>query len=199
MLEDPWAVPSSCAAVRLRRSTDGSVPRLATTVSAYYDDRYLNVVFSCADDYVEATLLDHDAPIFEEDVVEVFLAPGSPAEYYEIDVSPMGTVFDARVESPDGVRETMTADAGWDCAGLLTGVRRLVEANGSVIVDTTIRIPFRGLRRGPPGDGEVWRANFFRVDRNPSAGDEYSAWRPTMKAPPDFHVVAAFGALIFRW
>jgi hypothetical protein len=198
MLEDPWALPRGCSAVRLRRSSDGAAPRLATTVSAYYDDQYLNVVFSCADDHIEATMLDRDAPLYEEDVVEVFLAPAGISEYFEIEVSPRATVFDARIQSPDGVRETMTADSGWDCPGLLAGVRRLVEAGGTVSIDTTIRIPFRGLDRGVPLEGEIWRANFFRVDRHPAAGDEYTSWRPTMKDPPDFHVAAAFGSLVFR-
>jgi hypothetical protein len=167
-------------------------------VSAYYDDRYLNVVFSCADDHIEATMLERDAPLYEEDVVEVFLAPASLSEYFEIEVSPMATIFDARIHSPDGVRDTMTADSKWDCSGLLAGVRRVVEAGGTVSIDTAIRIPFLGLGRSVPAGGEVWRANFFRVDRHPSAGDEYTSWRPTMKHPPDFHVTAAFGSLVFR-
>ena len=45
--------------------------------------------------------------------------------------------------------------------------------------------------------GKPVRANFFRVDRSETHGDEYSAWNPTMKDPADFHVVAAFGKLEF--
>ena len=53
------------------------------------------------------------------------------------------------------------------------------------------------LGREKPRDGETWRANFFRIDRHPQHGDEYSAWQPTMKDPADFHIAECFGTLTF--
>jgi hypothetical protein len=53
------------------------------------------------------------------------------------------------------------------------------------------------LGRPTPVAGETWRANFFRIDRHPELGDEYSAWQPTMRSPADFHVGEAFGTLKF--
>lgn len=196
-IEDPWAVPPPSNPVRLRRATDGEVPRLSTTFSAYYDDQHLNIVFSAADDHIVATYFSHDDPIYEEDVVEVFLSPDRPEEYFEIEVSPVVTVFDARIISPDGVRRTMRADPSWDCKGLLAAVRKVVESDGTSTLDTLMRIPFAALGRSTPGANEIWHANFFRIDRHP-AGDEYTAWRPTMKVPPDYHVPAAFGAITFQ-
>ena len=145
-----------------------------------------------------ATLVDHDQPLYQEDVVEVFLAPERLTEYFEIEVNPLGTTFDARIESPDGNRSTMRADVSWECEGLRAGVRRLVEAGGRVSLDTVIRIPFAGLGRTVPSSGDTWRGNFFRIDRHPSENDEFSAWRPTMKQPPDFHVPSVFGTLVFQ-
>jgi hypothetical protein len=196
-MEDPWALPPSCAIVRLRRSTDASAPRLATTVCPWYDSEYLNVVFSAADDYILATMTDRDAPIYNEDVVEVFVAPERPEAYFEIEVSPRGTLLDARIDSPDGVRSSMKADFDWKCEGLLAAVRKVTEADGSMTIDTLIRIPFRALGVPEAPVGGTWLGNFFRIDRHPTAGDEYSAWRPTMQDPPDFHVSAAFGSLKF--
>ena len=196
-IEDPWAIPPPSNPVRLRRATDGQVPRLATTFSAYYDDDYLNIVFSSADDHVRATFFGHDDPLYEQDVVEVFLAPNSVEEYFEIEVSPVGTVFDARIVSPDGVRRTLRADPSWNCSGLIAAVRKVVESDGTMTIDTLLRIPFVSLGRAMPRDHETWRANFFRIDRHP-AGDEYSAWRPTMKIPADFHITAAFGSISFH-
>src|SRR6185436_1133872 len=43
--EDPWSTPAECAPVRLRRSTDGTAPRLATSVALWYDDEFLSVLF----------------------------------------------------------------------------------------------------------------------------------------------------------
>lgn len=197
-IEDPWATPSSCETARLRGAIDGQAPRLATTVSAYFDSRYLNVVFSATDDHVVASFTGHDDPIYEEDVVEVFLAPVELSHYFEIEVSPIGTLFDAAIDSPDGIRATMRADVSWTCEGLLAGVRKIVEPGLRMTIDTTLRIPFRSLGRSEPLEGETWRANFFRIDRHPAEGDEYSAWRPTMRDPADFHVSAAFGSLKFR-
>lgn len=196
-MEDPWTAPSACVPTRLRRSTDGAPPRLATSVCAWFDEEHLNVLFSAGDDHVEATHLAHDAPLYEEDVVEVFLAPDELTLYFELEVSPRGTIFDARIESPDGDRTTMQVDRGWTCDGLIATVRRVTEPNGASTVDTLLRIPFSSLGRRAPADGETWRANFFRIDRHDTHGDEFSAWQATMKNPADFHVPAAFGVLRF--
>ena len=197
-MEDPWAMPAACDPVRLRLATDGAAPRLATTVCTYYDDEFITFVFSTADDHIVATMYGHDQPLYEEDVVEVFLAPRTPVEYYEIEVNPVGTTFDARIESPDGVRTTMRADLAWECDGLVAAVRKMGSARIHMTIDTVIRIPFASLGVSTPKSGDTWRANLFRVDRHPGEGDEYSAWRPTMKVPADFHVTDSFGRLIFK-
>jgi hypothetical protein len=196
-IEDPWTTPAVCQPVRLRRATNGAVPRLATSVAAWYDSEHLSILFSGADDHLVANYLVHDDPLYEEDVVEVFLAPERLTEYFELEVSPSGTIFDARIESPDGDRKTMHTDRAWTCDGLVAAVRRMVESDGGITFDVLMRVPFAALARGTPVTGEAWRVNFFRIDRHP-AGDEYSAWQPTMKTPADFHVPAAFGTLRFE-
>ena len=196
-IEDPWAIPPGAATVALRKSTDGTAPRLSTKVAAYFDDDYLNVVFSANDDHIVATMYGHDEPLYEEDVVEIFLAPRDRHEYFEIEVSPAGTTFDARIESPDFSRETMRTDLGWDCDGLIAALRKMTDGT-SITIDTLLRIPFACFETTAPKDGEMWSVNFFRVDRHPQRGDEYSAWSPTMKQPADFHVPRAFGRLLFR-
>jgi hypothetical protein len=74
----------------------------------------------------------------------------------------------------------------------------MIEPRNLMTIDTVMRIPFEPLGAKPPRDGDSWRGNFFRIDRHPGEGDEFSAWRPTMMAPADFHVVACFGRLLFR-
>ena len=197
-IDDPWTVPPACRPVRLRRSTDGKAPRLSTTVAAYSDGTHLTFVFCAADDAeIVATHRRDDAPLYEEDVVELFLAPYRPTEYYEFEVNPLGITFDALIRSPNGVRATMSADVNWNCPDLFAAVRRANESSGEMVLDTVVRVPFASLDCPPPAAGEEWRANLFRIDRHPS-GDEYSAWQPTYKDPPDFHVVAAFGHLRFE-
>jgi hypothetical protein len=195
-MEDPWEVPAACTPVALRRATDGGLPRLPTRVAAFFDDRHLTILFSATDDFVRTNYDRDDEPLYEDDVVEVFITPGELTRYYEFEVSPNGAVFDATVDSPDGSRETMHVDRAWNCTGVVAAVRTVVDAGGAMIIDTLLRIPFAALDRNTPVAGETWRANFFRVDRH-DRGDEYSAWQPTLRDPADFHVPAAFGALRF--
>ncbi|HSY48043.1 MAG TPA: carbohydrate-binding family 9-like protein [Thermoanaerobaculia bacterium] len=191
-IEEPWAIPPVCAPVALRRAIDGEPPRLETSVAAYYDDEVLTIVFRAEDDEeVVATYLGHDEPLWREDVVEVFLAPNGLTPYFEIEVNPLGTTFDARIDSPDGIRATMTTDRAWTCDGLFAALLR--EGRAWHIV---IRVPFASLGAAPRS-GDEWRGNLYRIDRSAAHGDDFSAWQPTGKTPPDFHVASAFGAFRF--
>jgi hypothetical protein len=185
--EDPWSIPPGCTPVDLRRATDGAAPRLATRLVLFHDGVCLMALFLGDDDGVVATLLGHDEPLWKEDVVELFLAPERASRYFEIEVNPRGTTFDAVIESPDLDRATMTTDLAWTCEGLAAYVRATPSS-----LDVVVRVPFASLGAKPAGE---WRANFYRIDRGEA--DEYSAWQPTMKVPPDFHVPRAFGGLRF--
>jgi hypothetical protein len=191
-IEEPWLIPKECVPVTLRRSTDGGPSRQATSVAAYYDDDFLTVVFQADDDEIVATFLGHDEPLWQEDVFEVFLAPEGLTPYFEIEVNPLGTTFDARIDSPDGVRATMTTDLAWSCDPQFAGLRR----DDGRELRAVLRIPFRTMGRSPT-PGEQWRGNFYRIDRSRLHGDDFSAWQPAMKTPPDFHVPAVFGTLLF--
>src|SRR5687767_7313994 len=195
--DHPWSVPADAKELLLRRSVDGAMPRLPTTVAVYYDDSRLYLIYRGRDDLIKAALTGRDDPIYNEDAVEVFLAPENARQYFEIEVSPIGTIFDARIDNPDGDRRTMRADAGWNCEGLWAALWRDYLEDGGSIFAVTLAIPFAGLDRATPDSGETWRGNFFRVDRSPR-GDEYSAWQPTLRNPADFHVPGVFGELVFR-
>jgi hypothetical protein len=194
-LEDPWRRPDAARTQRLVGASDGKSARLFSEFFAYHDGVRLYVVFSVDDDHVVATHLEHDASLYEEDVVELFLSPERLETYFEIEVNPLGTTFDARIDSPDLDRKTMRADRSWTCAGLRAAIRRISDA-GVVHVDTVLAIPFASVAGDPPAAGATWRANFFRIDRSPS-GDEFLAWRPTSRKPADFHVPRAFGTIVF--
>ena len=186
-IEEPWELPAGVTPVPLRRTTDGSSPRLATSVAVWWDERHLNTLFTGDDDAVIASYFGHDEPLWQEDVVEIFVAPGGATRYFEIEVNPLGTVFDAVIDSPDGIRTTMVTDVGWTCDGLFAATRRTPHHFATII-----RLPFAPLG-ATPAPGDRWRGNFFRIDRSPARGDEFTAWQPTMRLPADFHVVAAFG------
>ena len=162
-----------------------------TALRVCHDGARLRVAFACTDAYVFGTHRGRNAPIYEEEVVEAFLAPsGEPRRYFELESSPMGAWFEARIESPDGHRATMRCDRDWSCAGWERAER--VHARGW---DVEWAIPFAALDVPPPAPGTTWRANFFRIDQ--ANGGEYSAWSPTFADPPDFHLPDRFGVLRF--
>ena len=144
----------------------------------------LLVRFDARDEGVVATLTERDGPLWTEDVVEVFLSPDEPPTvYYEFEVNPLGTLFDARVDSPNLVRAGMNVATSWDCAGLSATVHQKPGRWSAML-----SIPLEHLVEPVPSR---WRANFYRVDRGKP--DEYSAWSPTLTDPPDFHVPERFG------
>ena len=169
----------------------GTPPRLTTALRLGTRNGALCVRFDGRDDGVVATHTRRDAPLWEEDVFEVFLAPGEePAwAYYELEVNPLGTLFDARVASPDLRRATMRVDSSWTCPGFAARVTR-----GPGRWSACLRIPLAEL--GSERLPREWRANFYRIDRG--AVDEFSAWSPTFADPPDFHVPERFGILRFE-
>jgi hypothetical protein len=191
LIDDPWELPASVTPVTLRNAVDGEAPRLATTVGLWWDDRHLNALFAGDDDAVIASYFGHDDPLWQEDVVEIFAAPAAPTRYFEIEVNPLGTVFDAVIHSPDGVRGTMSADLAWTCDGIFVANWRTPHHFATII-----RMPFASFGVLPKA-GDRWWGNLFRIDRDPSRATEFTAWQPTMKQPADFHVVAAFGEWIF--
>lgn len=171
----------------LRDARSGAAPRLKTALRVGLRGADLCVRFDGRDDGVVASLTDRDGPLWQEDVFEVFLSPEDPPRlYYEFEVNPLGTLFDARVTSPDLARATMRVETAWDCAGFAARVTR-----GPGRWSASLRIPLPALCAGPVP--ATWRANFFRIDR--SEADEYSSWAPTLADPPDFHVPRKFGTL----
>ena len=194
---------------------DGSAAaRQATTVRVGWDPAMLYVRFECADRDAWGTLTRRNDPIYSEEAVEVFLAPGAgdPRRYFELEVSPLGTLFAARVHNPTARRADLVADTSWDCAGL----EWQAEPTGhGQDWRAALAIPWAGLLdRGAAAGGEpqtvqrgaagpppaappprLWRANFYRIERPRDGAAELSCWSPTLTDPPDFHRPARFGLL----
>jgi hypothetical protein len=192
-------------ALDLVRAEDGSAPRWPTRVELEHRVETLEIRFDCRDDDPWGTLLERDAPLWTEEVVEVFLAPGAvdPYRYFELELSPNGIVFDGRVESPDLDRRTMRVDTSWDCPGL--------DARAAIVSGygwrAELALPWRALHGGGGPPPPVWRINLYRIERprpgatvdgTESPEPEHSAWSPTWRTPADFHRPAFFGLLELR-
>lgn len=172
---------------------DGSAPAMwQTTVRLCYDDRALYVHFECHDRDIWGDYTQRDDPLYDQEVVEMFFAPGTatPTRYAELEISPNGVVFDALIDNPTGLRADLRVDPSWDPL-LRTHVWRDDAAQrwGALLV-----LPWDEIAPGvsPP---PAWRANFYRIERPRDAEPEFSCWSPTMSDPADFHRPAYFGTL----
>ncbi len=174
--------------VLLRDVITGAAPMQATSVRIARDAEELRVLFHAEDTHIHATLTARDAPLYTEEVVEVFLDPTGDREcYFEIEVNPHNAVLDLVLRRN---RSGYVKDVSWKCERLRTCVRR-----ESAAWSAEFSIPFRSLAAAPPEPGAVWRVNFLRIDRPPGTPRELSAWSPTALA--NFHVPERFGIIEF--
>ena len=173
----------------MRDTITGAVPQQPTRFKLGWTRDELRVLFHCADTHPWATLTERDAPLYEEEVVEVFVDPvGDLASYFEIEVNPLNAVLDLVLRRN---RSGYTKDFAWRCDDLRTAARV-----GDSWWSAEFAIPFRSLVAEPPQPGAQWRANFFRIDRPAETPRELSAWSPTSLGT--FHVPEKFGVLEFR-
>lgn len=122
--------------------------------------------------------------LWDRDVVEVFLQPGSsePRRYKEFEVSPNGFWIDLDIAN-GGLQD------------LKSGMQRRVRIDEAAKTWTAeLAIPMKSLVEH--FDPEGWRVNFYRVEGSKEPRF-YSAWRPTKTPQPNFHVPELFGYLKF--
>jgi hypothetical protein len=185
----------------------GTAP-FATRFRALWSPDVLYARFDADDTSPWFTMTRRDAPIWEEEVVEIFLDPaGAGADYYELEINPANVLCDLRVRTP---YPNLLSETVFDLDGVESRVSLHGEgpdrAPGWI---ATAAMPFAGLRwlpvpdaiRIPPAAGDTWRFNVFRIKRpngpmRPKDGAILAAWSPT--GTPSFHVPSAFQALTFR-
>ncbi len=177
-------------------SLTGAPPRHPTVARVLRDERHLYLAFDCRDDQVFVRSgRQHDDPIYEDEVVEVFLDPaGTGRDYVEIEVSPAGVTFDARFES---WRSDLGRARAWESGAVAAA---WIDRGPAVDRGWTVelRLPTDALRGAapPPGPGSRWRANLYRLETHNRAGAvEGQAFSPPYRG--DFHALDRFGWLVF--
>jgi hypothetical protein len=174
---------------------NGSAPATQqTTVRVVYDDTHLFVRYDCDDHDIWGQAKARDSAIYDEEVVELFIAPGEahPTYYFEFEVSPIGTLLDLDVVSPNLERRGLKGNFAWDCPGLQWSAERNDAANHW---RAYIVVPWRSIGATGTTLPPHWRANFYRIERPRGQAPEFSCWSPTMSEPADFHRPAYFGHL----
>jgi len=215
----------NCKPMRGFRLPDGQLTPVAkTTAKMLWDDDHLYVSVHCEDQDLFATKAEKDADLWEEDVIELFLAvPNKPKYFVEFEVTPKGTMMDIFNLRPfHGV-------VNWDCRGWKAAVFTEGTLDDRTDEDQSwtleMSIPLLSVYAQPflperaaekekvwqarktkrpeepevkfnfrPEPGEIWRGNLFRIDSEKDHW-EYQAWSPPMVQ--GFHVPARFGEFIF--
>ena len=180
----------------------GQPVREATTVRAWYDDRALHLGWTCVDGDIQATFSARDSKFWEEEVVEFFVTRGELARYYELQWNPLGGVFDALIANEldaRGVSRRIVGDWSFTAAGMRSAVKVQGTVQKSDDRDQSwqveVTIPFADLGGPAPKPGEVWRANFYRYNRDAQHPVELQSWSPVFLR--GFHQPARFGVLEF--
>lgn len=183
----------------------GQPGRYQTTVRLLYDQEFLYAGFNCQDEYVWSTITERDGCIWEEECVELFINPANVGhQYYEINVNPLNTVFDACIingRTEEKPSNPFIGFPGLDFKRLTTAVAVsgvLNTAGAALGWSAEFKIPFDelfGADHVPPHPGDVWRVNFYRIDQPWHGEPEHYAWSRVDKV--DFHRPWRFGRLIF--
>lgn len=178
----------------------GAAGAFEAGVRVLYDAEKLYIGYVVEDDFLKCTFAKHDDHLWEQDVVEVMVDPdGDEKNYFEIQVSPSGLVFDTRYDTRRSPRP-------------FGGIAWSSQAQAKVSLDGTLNdddddegytvelaIPWVALSAGPlpaapPAKGATWRMNFFVMDARDS-GQRAVGWSAPLIG--DFHTLDRFGRVIF--
>ncbi|SEN54222.1 carbohydrate-binding family 9-like protein [Paenibacillus sp. OV219] len=184
--QDGWA-PHEWA--QLADTVSGEAPAERTRVRCGWTNEALLIQFLCVDTHIVSDYTQKDEPLYNQDVVEVFIDErGIGTGYLELEVSPRNIVFDARITNVD--HRAVDIDLSWNFDGLYTSVSRTVDEE----LLYEIRIPARNFETRLE-EGLRWKVNFYRIDESVDGVREYQAWQST--GAVQFHMPGKFGTLLF--
>jgi hypothetical protein len=175
------------------------------TVRLRYDYEALYIAFEARDKDVRGGFPKDaiDPHLWTGDTVELMLDPdgdGDNRDYYELQISPQGLVFDSQFDDYNQPR--VLPDGPFGHQDFDSRVRRAVTVQGSLDDDSNedqgyiveAALPWKSLtkaRQVPPPTGAEWRANFYVMQNNGGV-----SWSPIL-GQGNFHKAARFGRLRF--
>ncbi|MEM0172327.1 MAG: carbohydrate-binding family 9-like protein, partial [Thermoproteota archaeon] len=159
---------------RLRNWNGTGEVKHTTIFMTKWDEEALYVIFINEDKNIWASYTNKGAPIYLEEVNEVFIDPSrSGKSYYEIEISPKNVLWEGYILYD----EKPKLYSGWNPKNLKSRVNifgRLHEkknnnGEGKFWI-SELKIPFEDLnveKTIKPNVGDVWKINFFRIERMP--------------------------------
>ncbi len=169
----------------------GDAVQEETQVKACWDHQALYVRFECTDSYAVSDFKNRNDPLYEQDVVEVFIDEvGNGKRYVEIVVSPNNVVYDVMIDhDKENDPLAFSIDKDWVTEGLITSVNSLEDQRIYTMI-----IPLTNFNKMPT-DGTEWKINFYRIDEEKNGTRHFQAWSPAGMI--NFHVSSLFGTLRF--
>lgn len=165
-----------------------------------WDDKFLYIAFENVDDDVWSSLKKRDDKLWTQEAVEVFIdANGDGKDYVELQVNPLGTIFDsylvsyrkndnawnsklvAAVKVDGTLNKRDDKDKGWTVEMAIPWVD--TKGKGTYALQL------------PPKVGDIWRLNFFRMEVPQKRSQLAAAWSPPLVG--DFHKLDRFGQVVF--
>jgi len=181
---------------------NGGKPKQVTTARMLWDEAYLYFAFDCEDTHIWSTLNKRDEPLYNEEVVEVFIdADGDKLGYVELEVNPLNTLWDGFILNFGSRRVGILA---WNSLDIKWAVHLEGTLNDPSDKDkgwsVELALPLRDIYTAPntpPKAGDRWRVNLYRIDLPDGAGKpgDYSAWSPV--SGRTFHDPDRFGEVVF--
>jgi hypothetical protein len=170
--EEAWtAAPATSNFVVLGEET---TPSTVTWSKVLWDTNYLYIAFHCEDSAIWATYNTHDAELYREDAVEIYIdADGDGLNYIELEVNPINATFDLWLDKPWD--EGGTGNKDWDFNDMTTAVQLKGTNANNADTDTSwiceMALPFTEMSflapsmHYPPVKDDMWRFNLYRFDR----------------------------------
>jgi glucose/arabinose dehydrogenase/mono/diheme cytochrome c family protein len=185
---------------RLPWLPDAPAAREGTRARLLWDREWLYFLAEMDDADIANAITEHDGPMWNDDVFEIFLKPSERhAGYYEFEFNPHGAIFDAFFPGADSVRQladVIRRDRFH--IELRVAVRGTVNDPSDHDRGWTVegRIPWSDFAPtgGRPAPGETWRVNFARVNGVRPAQELSTAVALTR---PSYHRTAEFAPLTF--
>ncbi|KAL4468877.1 hypothetical protein ABPG72_009147 [Tetrahymena utriculariae] len=166
------------------------VSDISTTVQICHRNfEILDITWNVADTQMISNYTQCNDPLYNQDVVEVFL--GTPenylTKYLEVEVNPQGALFAANITNTNN-----------SCSGISDS---LIPCNqtgifySAQIADfgykANAQIPVKLVTETQ--QAYHLKGNFFRIDHAFNGDTDYSCWRSTFVSPACFHVPSQFG------
>ena len=172
------------------------------SVRVLWDDQNLYLGWEVTDDNLMETGTERDAHYWENDTTEVLIDPdGNGRDYYEIQASPGGHLFDSQQPQPPTANNF--GNVAWNPAIQVAAIRNGTlgnEADADTGYTVEMAIPFSAINAGaahtPPAVGDAWRVNFFLMDKPKQGGMRFAAWSAPRGG--NFHATERFGRITFR-